>query len=78
MAKVMISLPDDLLAAIDAEARRRHVTRSGLLAQAAGREIARRAPDDVSEAIERSTARFAATRRFESGQLVRRMRDSAR
>lgn len=78
MAKVMVSLPDELLAAIDAEARRRRLTRSGLLAQAAGRELARRAPDEVAEAIERSTARFTAGRRFESGELVRRMRDSAR
>lgn len=31
MAKVMVSLPDDLLRAIDAEAERRSTTRSGLL-----------------------------------------------
>lgn len=74
----MISLPDELLVAIDAEARRLRLTRSRLLAQAAGRELARRAPEEITEAIERSTARFATARRFESGELVRRMRDSAR
>lgn len=31
MAKVMVSLPDDLLSSLDAEATRRHTTRSGLL-----------------------------------------------
>ncbi len=31
MAKVMVSLPDDLLGSLDAEAARRNTTRSGLL-----------------------------------------------
>jgi metal-responsive CopG/Arc/MetJ family transcriptional regulator len=31
MAKVMVSLPDELLDAVDAEAARRGTTRSGLL-----------------------------------------------
>lgn len=31
MAKVMVSLPDDLLGSLDAEAARRHLSRSGLL-----------------------------------------------
>ncbi len=39
MAKVMVSIPDDLLSAVDAEAGRRHTTRSGLLQDAARREI---------------------------------------
>jgi hypothetical protein len=39
VAKVMISLPDDLLGALDAEAQRRHTTRSGLLQGAARREL---------------------------------------
>jgi hypothetical protein len=39
MAKVMISLPGPLLAALDAEAERRHTTRSGLLQEAARREL---------------------------------------
>lgn len=39
MAKVMVSLPDELLGAIDAEADRRHTSRSGLLQAAALREI---------------------------------------
>lgn len=31
MSKVMVSLPDDLLGSLDAEAARRNTTRSGLL-----------------------------------------------
>jgi metal-responsive CopG/Arc/MetJ family transcriptional regulator len=47
MAKVMVSLPDELLHAVDAEASRRGTTRSGLL-----RDLA-------EEALERRTARRA-------------------
>lgn len=39
MAKVMVSIPDSLLAAVDAEAERRRTTRSGLLQEAARREL---------------------------------------
>jgi predicted transcriptional regulator len=39
MAKVMISLPDDLLGALDAEAKRRHTSRSAILQTGARREI---------------------------------------
>ncbi|MGH9169416.1 MAG: ribbon-helix-helix protein, CopG family [Acidimicrobiales bacterium] len=35
MAKVMVSLPDDVLRAVDAEADRRGLSRSGLLRQLA-------------------------------------------
>lgn len=40
MAKVMISLPDDLLARIDAKAQAEHATRSGFLRDLAERELA--------------------------------------
>jgi hypothetical protein len=39
MAKVMISLPDTLLGALDAEVKRRQTTRSALLQNAARREL---------------------------------------
>ncbi|HMU25851.1 MAG TPA: ribbon-helix-helix protein, CopG family [Solirubrobacterales bacterium] len=39
MAKVMVSIPDELLAQIDAEARRQGTTRSGLLQRAARVEV---------------------------------------
>jgi metal-responsive CopG/Arc/MetJ family transcriptional regulator len=43
MAKVMVSLPDDLLHAVDTEARRRGTTRSGLLRDLAEDTLQRRA-----------------------------------
>jgi hypothetical protein len=39
MAKVMVSLPDELLGALDAEAQRRGTSRSALLQQGARHEI---------------------------------------
>ncbi|MDA8312320.1 MAG: ribbon-helix-helix protein, CopG family [Actinomycetota bacterium] len=42
MAKVMVSLPDDLLHAIDMEARRRGTTRSGYLRALAEETLHRR------------------------------------
>jgi metal-responsive CopG/Arc/MetJ family transcriptional regulator len=49
MAKVMVSIPDELLKQIDAEAQRQGTTRSGLLQQAAKREIgiARQSRDEI-------------------------------
>jgi metal-responsive CopG/Arc/MetJ family transcriptional regulator len=75
MAKVMISLPDDLLARIDEMARRRKVTRSGLLAQAARKEVARLTPEEMDAIIERSRARFADAGPFDSADLIRAERD---
>lgn len=43
MAKVMISLPDDVLASLDAEAKRRGMTRSGLIRSHAEEARLRRA-----------------------------------
>ncbi|MGH7609068.1 MAG: hypothetical protein ACREOD_03855 [Candidatus Dormibacteria bacterium] len=42
MAKVMISMPDDLLLALDVEASRRRTTRSGLLRELAEETLHRR------------------------------------
>jgi metal-responsive CopG/Arc/MetJ family transcriptional regulator len=39
MAKVMVSMPEDLLGALDAEVGRRRTTRSALLQEAARREL---------------------------------------
>jgi metal-responsive CopG/Arc/MetJ family transcriptional regulator len=76
MAKVMVSIPDDLLTRIDEEARRRSTSRSALLAQAADRELALRQPEAVRAAVERSRARFAAAGGFEAAFVVRAVRDS--
>lgn len=40
MAKVMVSLPDDLLERIDTRARTRNTTRSGFLRELAEQELA--------------------------------------
>lgn len=72
----MISLPDDVLARIDAEARRRGTTRSALLREAAVRELGRPDPALLDAAVARSRARFAAAGRFEAAHLVRRDRDA--
>jgi len=78
MSKVMVSLPDDLLVLVDQEARRRSVSRSALLAAAARRELARRDPAAVADAVARSEHRFARAASFDAGRLVRADRDSRR
>jgi len=78
MAKVMVSMAGELLAEIDAEAKRRATSRSALLAVAARRELDRRDPVQVAEAIARSEQRFRDAGKFEAAQLVRRDRDSRR
>jgi len=45
MAKVMVSLPDDLLRAVDAEADRQGTTRSGYLRRLAEESLRRRSSD---------------------------------
>ena len=78
MSKVMVSMADELLAEIDAEAKRRATSRSALLAVAARRELDRRDPVQVAEAIARSEQRFREAGRFEAAELVRSDRDSRR
>jgi len=74
MSKVMVSLPDELVRDLDEEARRRSMSRSALLATAARRELARRDPAAVAEAIARSEQRFRAAGGFDGAELVRQDR----
>jgi hypothetical protein len=53
------SLPDDLLAEVDRTARLRGTTRSGLLVQAARRELHRRDPEAMRAALARMQTRAA-------------------
>lgn len=76
MAKVMVSLPDELLERVDAEVKRRSTSRSALLAAAARRELDRRDPDAVAAALARSRERFRRSEEFEAAELVRTDRDS--
>lgn len=78
MAKIMVSLPEDLVREIDDEARRRSMSRSALIAAAARREIARPLSADVEEAIIRSEQRFRTAGRFDAGDVIRRDRDARR
>lgn len=78
MSKVMVSLPQSLLAEIDTEAKRRSTSRSALLALAARRELARRDSEQVAVAVARSERRFAGAGTFEAADLVRHDRDSHR
>ncbi len=75
MAKVMVSLPDDLLARIDDEVRRRQGSRSALLATAARHELDRRDPEAMRAAVERSRRRFVAAGPLDAAAIVRDQRD---
>jgi metal-responsive CopG/Arc/MetJ family transcriptional regulator len=78
MSKVMISLPEDLLAELDAEAKKRSVSRSSLLAAAARRELSRRDPAEMADLIARSEQRFRGAVAFESADVVHEGRASRR
>lgn len=78
MAKVMVSLPDDLLAQIDAQVRRTKGSRSALLATAARHELERRDPEAIHAAVERSRQRFADVGEFDSTAAIRRQPDGLR
>lgn len=75
MSKLMISLPDELVRAIDEEARGRSMSRSAWLAAAARRELTRHDPDAVAEAVARSERRFQAAGTFDAVDIVRHDRD---
>lgn len=74
----MVSIAADLLIQIDAEAARRAVSRSALLATAARRELARRDSPEVLAAVERSERRFERSGSFESADVIRAERDAHR
>jgi hypothetical protein len=76
MAKVMISIPDDLLSRIDDEAKRRGKSRSGFLQDAAHRALGRPDTAKFDAAVARSRARFATSGAFDSTELIRRERDA--
>ena len=75
VAKVFISIPDDLLQRVDREAQRRGTSRSAFLQQAARRELGWPDPESIDAAITRGREALAATGRFESAELLRSDRD---
>jgi hypothetical protein len=77
MAKVMVSLPEDLLGALDAEAKRRHTSRSAILQSGARRELGllRRDRAAVLKELDRFSRQWDGP--LDAGALVRaeRLRD---
>ena len=72
----MVSMPDELLARVDQEARRRGTSRSGFLQDAAREALGYVDPAAFDAAVARSRARFALAGRFDSAALVRADRDA--
>jgi predicted DNA-binding protein len=73
VAKVMISLPDELLARLDEQARRRGTSRSGLLRELAEREL-------LTDSVERRRriTRLLDGAASHGGQNVRQVREQRR
>jgi metal-responsive CopG/Arc/MetJ family transcriptional regulator len=76
MAKVLISMPDELLERVDREAQRRGATRSGLLQDAVQRELGWPDAATLDAALERGRTALAAAGSFESSALIRAERDA--
>jgi metal-responsive CopG/Arc/MetJ family transcriptional regulator len=76
MRKVMVTLPYDLLARIDDEARARQMSRSAFLQEVARRELGLLDPAVIDRALERGCAALAGAGRFESARLIRAERDA--
>jgi hypothetical protein len=75
VAKVMISMPDDLLDRLDAQARANRETRSGLLRRLAERELEgalSRQHEELEELLDKATAPFGG----DSVRLIREDRES--
>ena len=75
VAKVMISIPDDLLTRLDALARERHATRSGFLQQLAERELqsdTERRRKEVERLLDLATAPMGG----DAAKLIREDRES--
>ena len=76
MKKVLISVPDDLLARIDRESRARRTTRSRFLEEAAQHELGWPPSDSMDAAVKRAREALAGSGRFESADLIRQDRDT--
>ncbi len=75
VAKVMISIPDDLLDRLDAQARANRETRSGFLRRIAERELAAsrsREREELEELLGKATAPMGG----EAAKLIREDRES--
>jgi Arc/MetJ-type ribon-helix-helix transcriptional regulator len=75
MAKVLISMPEDLLERVDREAHRRGTSRSELLRSAVVREIGWPDPAALDRALQRGRKALESSGPFESEHVVRSGRD---
>jgi predicted transcriptional regulator len=75
MAKVMISIPDDLLERIDRLAGEQQLSRSGFLRKLAVSELDRPTPEAVRRALDEGQRLFTEAGPFESEELIREARD---
>lgn len=76
MPKILISMPDELLEAIDAAVARRLTTRSAFLRSAARDALAKPDPVAIRAAVGRARAAIAGVGAFESGDVIRAERDT--
>jgi hypothetical protein len=77
VAKVMISMPDDLLERLDAQARANRETRSGFLRRLAERELdlaREREREEMEELLDKATVRGGMG--GDATQLIREDRES--
>jgi metal-responsive CopG/Arc/MetJ family transcriptional regulator len=75
MAKVLVSIPDELLGALDAAVARRLTTRSAFLRGAIRDALARPDPVAIRAAVGRARAAIANLGAFESGDQIRADRE---
>jgi predicted transcriptional regulator len=75
MAKVLVSIPDDLLVRVDREAEQRRMSRSALLQQAARHELGWPDTAMIDAAIDRARAALTGTGAFESVVAIRQGRE---
>ncbi|HEY4005776.1 MAG TPA: hypothetical protein VGM60_11410 [Pseudonocardia sp.] len=75
MAEVVVSIPDELLEEIDAEAARKATTRAAVLRMRLSQGRLRRDPEVIGAAIARAEELFRDAGPFDSTELVRADRD---
>lgn len=76
MAKVLISLPDDLLDRIDDEVRQQGTNRSRFLQSAAQQQLGWPSETTIDAALARGRAALASSGSFESADLIANDRES--
>ncbi|MGH7866552.1 MAG: hypothetical protein ACREP9_02710 [Candidatus Dormibacteraceae bacterium] len=75
MAKVLISVPDDLLERVDRAVASSNTNRSGFFQNAAFKELGWPDSQALDSALARGRKAFARFKKFDSVQLIREERD---